>query len=45
MRIDYTLGPVVIDIDIAYELRRNLGSGLRPDEHGYSLYTGIRVDF
>jgi hypothetical protein len=45
LRIDYTLGPVVLDIDVAYELRRNLGSGLRPDEHGYSLYTGIRFDF
>jgi tetratricopeptide (TPR) repeat protein len=45
IRIDYTLGPVVLDVDFAYELRRNLGSGLRPDEHGYSLYTGIRFDF
>jgi tetratricopeptide (TPR) repeat protein len=45
LRIDYTLGPVVVDFDFAYELRRNLGSGFRPDEHGYSLYTGIRFDF
>jgi tetratricopeptide (TPR) repeat protein len=45
LRIDYTLGPIVFDLDFAYELRRNLGSGPRPDEHGYSLYTGIRFDF
>jgi len=45
LRIDYTLGPVVLDLDIGYELRRNLGSGLRPSENGYSLYTGIRYDF
>ncbi len=45
LRIDYTLGPVVLDLDIAYELRRNLGSGFRPNENGYSLYTGIRYDF
>jgi tetratricopeptide (TPR) repeat protein len=45
VRVDYTLGPIVLDLDFAYELRRNLGSGLRPDEHGYSLYTGIRYDF
>ncbi len=45
LRIDYTLGPIVLDLDFAYELRRNLGSGIRPDEHGYSLYTGIRFDF
>jgi hypothetical protein len=45
LRVDYTIGPVVLDLDFAYELRRNLGSGFRPDEHGYSLYTGIRYDF
>jgi len=45
LRIDYTLGPIVLDLDFAYELRRNLGSGAYPDEHGYSLYTGIRYDF
>jgi hypothetical protein len=45
LRVDYSFGPIVLDLDFAYEYRRNLGSGLRPDEHGYSLYTGIRFDF
>jgi hypothetical protein len=45
LRIDYTLGPLVLDFDFAYDMRRNLGSGIRPNEHGYSLYTGIRYDF
>jgi len=45
LRIDYTIGPIVLDLDVAYELRRNLGSGPAPNESGYSLYTGIRYDF
>jgi hypothetical protein len=45
LRLDYTLGHFILDLDLAWEVRRNLGSGPRPDEHGYALYTGVRYDF
>jgi hypothetical protein len=45
VRMDYSIGPVVLDLDFAYEVRMSLGSSIRGDEHGYSLYTGIRYDF
>jgi len=45
LRLDYTLGPFLLDLDFAWEIRRNLGNSVRPDEHGYLLYTGLRYDF
>lgn len=45
LRLDYTLGPFLLDLDFAWEVRRSLGSGVLPDEHGYLLYTGLRYDF
>jgi hypothetical protein len=45
VRLDYTIGHFILDLDFAWEVRRTLGSGLRPDENGYALYTGVRYDF
>jgi len=45
LRLDYTIGHFILDFDFAWELRRTLNGGLRPDEDGYLLYTGVRYDF
>jgi len=44
LRLDYTWGPLIFDLDVAGEVLEST-SGARPDEIGYSLLVGVRYSF
>jgi hypothetical protein len=45
LRLDYTWKDLIFDLDAAFDLRRSVSGGSRPDEYGYSLLFGVRYDF
>lgn len=45
IRLDYTWGPVVLDLDFAFDVTRDIEENDQPNEYGYSLVFGLRYDF
>ena len=45
LRFDYTWRSIVFDLDLAFDMTQNAGSGPQPNDYGYSLLVGLRYDF